>query len=108
MAALTEPLGISRVGSTQRKYHHMPHKSRSSSSSKFHQFVPLRKASTDPEIGTFIKTADQVYWQVRNRERNGLDQASAVFKGKDGQWWIHKPRYLAWFVGEEPQNHPIS
>ena len=72
----------------------------------YQDFVSIRDASEDDDVGRFLKNRNALYWQIRNRQRNGLDDASAVFKGKDGQWWINKPAYLAWFTQElEVQPH---
>jgi len=63
-------------------------------------FVPLRDAKADPDIGRFLRNRNSLYWQIRNRNTNGLAVAQAVTKGPDGEWWINKPAYLQWFVGD--------
>ena len=73
---------------------------------RFEDFVRIQDANTDPDLGRFVRRYNQIYWQCRNRKSNGLAEARAVFKAPDGQWWIHKPAYLAWFTQElEVQPH---
>ena len=55
-------------------------------SHQYQDFVSIRDASEDDDVGRFLKNRNALYWQIRNRQRNGLDDASAVFKGKDGQY----------------------
>ena len=64
----------------------------------YSDFVPLREAKADTDIGRFLRNRDALYWQIRKRNQNGLLLAKAVFKGPDGQWWINKPNYLVWFT----------
>ena len=61
-------------------------------------FVPIKDAKDDSDIGRFVKNRNAIYWQIRKRNQNGLLLAKAVFKGPDGEWWINKPSYLAWFT----------
>ena len=61
-------------------------------------FVPIRDVKNDPDIGRFVKNRNAIYWQIRKRNQNGLVLAKAVFKGPDGEWWVNKPNYLAWFT----------
>lgn len=65
---------------------------------EYADFVPLRDAKADPDIGRFLKNRETLYWQIRNRQTNGLGAANAVAKGPDGEWWINKPAYFRWFV----------
>ncbi|MBT4404468.1 MAG: hypothetical protein HN738_15820 [Gammaproteobacteria bacterium] len=64
----------------------------------YEDFVPLRNAKADSDIGRFLKNRDTLYWQIRNRKVNGLEFAHAVTKAPDGEWWINKPAYFRWFV----------
>ena len=64
----------------------------------YSDFVPLREAKADTDIGRFLRNRDALYWQIRKRNQNGLLLAKAVFKGPDGQWWINKPNYLVWLT----------
>ena len=64
----------------------------------YSDFVSLREAKIDPDIGRFLKNRDALYWQIRKRETNGLLEAGAVTKAPDGEWWINKPAYFQWFV----------
>ncbi len=66
----------------------------------YSDFVPLREAKTDPDIGRFLRNRNTLYWQIRNRNTNGLAATQAVTKGPDGEWWINKPVYFQWFVGD--------
>ena len=63
----------------------------------YEDFIPLRLAKDDPDIGRFLRNRNSLYWQIRNRNTNGLAVAQAVTKGPDGEWWIHKPAYFRWF-----------
>jgi len=64
----------------------------------FSDYVSLREADQDPDIGRFVKNRDSLYWVIRNRRTNGLASARAVFKGPDKQWWIRKTAFLDWFT----------
>ena len=55
----------------------------------YSDFVPLRVAKADPDIGRFLRNRDALYWQIRKRTNNGLATAGAVFKGPDGEWWVN-------------------
>jgi hypothetical protein len=41
----------------------------------------------------------RVAWSLRNRKRNGLTAARAVFDSPFGRLLIHEPSYIAWFLG---------
>ena len=41
----------------------------------------------------------RVAWALRNRRKNGLEAAGAVFESPCGELLIHEPRFLAWFLG---------
>ena len=64
----------------------------------YSDFVPLRVAKADPDIGRFLRNRAALYWQIRRRDHNGLTVANAVFKGPDGEWWVNKPAYFRWFT----------
>ncbi|MDP6920186.1 MAG: hypothetical protein QGH43_13170 [Arenicellales bacterium] len=64
----------------------------------YEDFIPLRLAKDDPDIGRFLRNRNTLYWQIRKRNTNGLAVAEAVIKGPDGEWWINKPAYFRWFV----------
>src|SRR5688572_17125831 len=48
----------------------------------------------------------KVRWALRNRTRNGLSAAGAVFEAKNGELLIHEPIFLAWFLGLAGRNKP--
>jgi len=64
----------------------------------YSDYVSLREANQDPDIGRFIKNRDSLYWIIRKRQENGLVDAGVVFKGPDKQWWIRKSAFLDWFT----------
>jgi hypothetical protein len=39
----------------------------------------------------------RVEWAIRNRHKNGLEDA--VFESKGGEILIHEPEFLRWFLG---------
>ena len=41
----------------------------------------------------------RVTWALRNRHRNGLNTAGAVFDSPCGELLIREPTFLAWFLG---------
>jgi len=65
---------------------------------EYTDYVSLREANQDPDIGRFIRNRDSLYWIIRNRQENGLVDAGVVFKGPDKQWWIRKSAFLDWFT----------
>lgn len=48
----------------------------------------------------------KVRWALRNRARNGLAAAGAVFEAKNGELLIREPVFLAWFLGLAGRNKP--
>jgi hypothetical protein len=46
-----------------------------------------------------LMNANRVAWALRNRERNGLDAAGAVFESPCGVLMVHEPKFLTWFLG---------
>ena len=46
-----------------------------------------------------ILNRHRVEWALRNRKRNGLDKAGAVFESRGGELLIREPAFLAWFLG---------
>ena len=64
----------------------------------YSDYVSLREANQDPDIGRFIKNRDSLYWIIRKRQENSLADAGAAFKGPDKQWWIRKSAFLDWFT----------
>ena len=66
----------------------------------YSDYVSLREANQDPDIGRFIKNRDSLYWIIRNRQENGLVDAGVVFKGPDKQWWIRKSAFLDWLTSD--------
>jgi hypothetical protein len=41
----------------------------------------------------------RVQWALRNRRKNGLQAADAVFDSPCGELLIHEPAFLTWFLG---------
>lgn len=48
----------------------------------------------------------RVQWAVRNRHKNGLEEA--VFESKGGELLVHEPAFLRWFLGLEGRAKPRS
>jgi hypothetical protein len=46
-----------------------------------------------------ILNISRVKWAVRNRDKNGLAHAEAVFETKGNELYIHEPTFLRWFLG---------
>jgi hypothetical protein len=46
-----------------------------------------------------LLSENRLYWAVRNRKKNGLQKARAVFESPCGELLIHEPAFLAWFFG---------
>ena len=67
---------------------------------EYGDFIPIRDAKDDSDIGRFVKNRNAIYWQIRKRNQNGLVLAKAVFKGPDGEWEIfqHRPLYFYRFL----------
>ena len=65
---------------------------------EYNDLISLHDAATDPDVGRFLRNRNALYWQIRRRSTNGLCEAKAVFKAPDGQWWVNKPAYFAWFT----------
>jgi hypothetical protein len=43
-------------------------------------------------------TEARVQWALRKRKENGLDEVRAVFFVRSGEWNIHEPRFLRWYL----------
>jgi hypothetical protein len=41
----------------------------------------------------------RVDWAIRNRETNGLTQVRAIYKSPCGEFLIHEPKFIEWFLG---------
>jgi hypothetical protein len=50
----------------------------------------------------------RVQWALRNRRRNGLQAAHAVFDSPCGELLIHEPAFLTWFLGLAGRAKPRS
>jgi hypothetical protein len=48
----------------------------------------------------------RVVWALRNRKRNGLTAAGAVFDSPCGQLLVHEPAFLTWFLGLAGRSKP--
>ncbi|MGO8977217.1 MAG: hypothetical protein ACLQNV_27295 [Steroidobacteraceae bacterium] len=48
----------------------------------------------------------RVQWALRNRFKNGLADAGAVFESKGGEVLIHEPAFLRWFLGLSGRSKP--
>jgi hypothetical protein len=46
-----------------------------------------------------ILNGSRVDWALRNRDKNGLKEAGAVYESKSGELLIHEPTFLLWFLG---------
>jgi hypothetical protein len=49
---------------------------------------------------------NRIVWAVRKRAENGLETAGAVFASPCGEWLIHEPTFLRWFLGLTSRNKP--
>jgi len=51
------------------------------------------------ERHTHLLNLNRIVWAVRNRTDNGLEAAGAVFASPCGEYLIHEPSFLRWFLG---------
>jgi len=69
------------------------------------ELFPLRDlASRHPTIFS----ESRLKWALRNRARNGLSDARAVFESRGGELILHEPTFLAWFLGLSGRDTPRS
>ena len=61
-----------------------------------HELYPRRQIT---ERHPDLLPEHRVSWALRNRRKNGLDAAGAVFDSPCGELLIHEPRFLAWLIG---------
>jgi hypothetical protein len=60
------------------------------------------------ERHTHLLNHNRIVWAVRNRHRNGLEAAGAVFSSPCGEFLIHEPSFLRWFLGLDGRAKPRS
>jgi hypothetical protein len=48
----------------------------------------------------------RVAWALRNRNRNGLTAAGAVFDSPCGELFVHEPAFLTWLLGLTGRSKP--
>lgn len=53
-----------------------------------------------------LLSANRVTWAVRQRRKNGLSAAGAVFESPCGELMVHEPAFLAWFLGLAGRKRP--
>ena len=53
-----------------------------------------------------ILSAPRLAWALRNRRKNGLTAALAVFDSPCGELLIHEPAFLAWLLGLAGRSKP--
>lgn len=53
-----------------------------------------------------ILSVNRLAWAVRNRRRNGLGAAGAVYETPVGELLLHEPRVLAWLLGLDGRRKP--
>jgi hypothetical protein len=46
-----------------------------------------------------LAPANRLRWAARNRHRNGLNAAGAVFETRCGELIFHEPAFLRWLLG---------
>ncbi len=46
-----------------------------------------------------LLSENRLAWALRNRRKNGLEAAGAVFESPCGELLVHEPAFLAWFLG---------
>ena len=49
---------------------------------------------------------NRLLWAARNRRRNGLAAANAVFESPTGQLFFHEASTLAWLLGRAGRSKP--
>jgi hypothetical protein len=70
-----------------------------------HELYPRRQLT---ERHPDLLPENRVAWALRNRRKNGLNTAGAVFDSPCGELLIHEPRFLAWFLGLAGRAKPRS
>ena len=60
-------------------------------------FVPRHKP---------LLTENRVRWAIRNRDKNGLQAAGAIYEDPYGVALIHEPAFLSWFLGLKGRAKP--
>lgn len=63
-------------------------------------------ANVFPQRHPHILSGHRVTWALRNRRKNGLEAAGAVFESPCGQLMVHEPAFLAWFLGLAGRSKP--
>lgn len=63
-------------------------------------------AAQFPQRHPHLLSGNRVEWALRNRRRNGLVAAGAVFESPCGQLMVHEPAFLAWFLGLAGRGKP--
>lgn len=63
-------------------------------------------ASQFPQRHPHLLSGHRVAWAIRNRRKNGLASAGAVFESPCGELMIHEPAFLAWFLGLAGRSKP--
>ncbi len=63
-------------------------------------------ANQFPQRHPHLLSDHRVAWAVRNRRKNGLDAAGAVYESPCGQMMIHEPAFLSWFLGLAGRGKP--
>jgi hypothetical protein len=58
----------------------------------------FRIADFAPRHPTLL-TVNRVQWALRNRDKNGLEAAGAIYTSPSGVVLIHEPAFIAWFLG---------
>jgi hypothetical protein len=48
----------------------------------------------------------RVAWALRQRRRNGLAKAGAIYESPCGELLIHEPAFLEWFLGLNGRGKP--
>ena len=52
-----------------------------------------------PKRHPHLLNENRVAWALRNRRKNGLETAGAVFDSPCGELLVREPAFLAWFLG---------
>ena len=67
-----------------------------------HTLPPLSELFTSRQLSErhpHLLNAHRVAWALRNRKKNGLTTAGAIFDSPCGELLIREPTFLAWFLG---------
>jgi hypothetical protein len=46
-----------------------------------------------------LLSENRLRWAIRNRHKNGLESAGAVFESPVGEFILHEPSTLTWLLG---------